>query len=225
LKTNRHSQNPEKIEVFGLRFFQKVQFKRNTWIFGYGLRYQFLHTIESQPHYGGTAVTGRGGERADYLTATAADVQFTVLVEIKKPDTDLLCDEQYRNGVHAPSSELAGGVSQLQVNCRKWEIEGARLEQNVEILGEQNIFTVSPKGILVVGNTNQLSDSHRRISFELFRRGVVNPEILTFDEVYQRARYIVEHTSPEQNAEQNAEESIEPAEVYTDFPSDDPFPI
>jgi hypothetical protein len=170
-------------------------FERNTWIFGYGLRYQFLHTIQSQPHYGGTAVTGRGAERGDYLTATGGDTRFTVLVEIKKPDTELLCRQEYRNGVYSPSDELAGAVSQLQVNCRKWEGEGAKTEQNLEALRQEKIFTVTPKGILVIGCTDELTDHDRRNSFELFRRNLVNPEVLAFDELRERARYIVEHCS------------------------------
>jgi hypothetical protein len=172
-------------------------FERNTWIFGYGLRYQFLHTIQPQPHYGGSAVTGKGGERGDYLTASSGAMRFTVLVEIKKPTTELLCNKEYRNGVLAPSDELAGAISQLQINCRKWELEGAGLEQNVEILRDVNIYTISPKGILVVGSTHQLVDNDRRNSFELLRRNTINPEVLTFDELHQRAQYIVQQSSPE----------------------------
>ncbi len=172
-------------------------FQRNTWIFGYGLKYQFLHTIQAQPHYGGMSVSGRGDERGDYLAASSGDVRFTVLVEIKKPGTELLRNDPYRNGVFAASSELAGAISQVQINCRKWEVEGASLEQNAEMLKGENVFTVRPKGILVVGTTDQVQELDRRNSFELLRRNTMNPEILTFDELYQRARYIVEHASSE----------------------------
>jgi len=177
-------------------YWQKF-FERNTWIFGYGLKYQFLHTIQAQPHYGGMAVSGKGDERGDYLTASVGDVRFTVLVEIKKPDTDLLKHDQYRNGVYAASPELAGAISQVQVNCRKWEIEGCTLEQNQEMLKDENAFTIRPKGILVIGSTAQLNDLYQRNSFELFRRNTANPEIITFDELFQRARYIVEHALSE----------------------------
>lgn len=185
----RGSLKEQQPESYWQRFFEA-----NTWIFGYGLRYQFLHTVQAQPHYGGTAYTGSGGEKGDYLAATSGDTRFTVLVEIKKPDTQLLQTEEYRNGVFAPSKELAGAVAQLQVNCRKWE-ESSRLEQNAEPLHDENIFTVSPRGILVIGCT-ELSARDHRISFELFRRNLTNPEVITFDELYNRARYIVEHTSP-----------------------------
>lgn len=197
-------------------------FEQNTWIFGYGLKYQFLHTIQAQPHYGGMAVSGKGDERGDYLTASSGDVRFTVLVEIKKPDTELLRNDQYRNGVYAASTELAGAISQVQINCRKWEVEGSKLEQNAEMLQGENVFTVRPKGILVVGTTDQLTGLDRRNSFELLRRNIVNPEILTFDELYQRARYIVEHTSPESNEQPSPEPA--PAPVAPPFDDDEiPF--
>lgn len=101
-------------------------FEQNTWIFGYGLRYQILRVIQTQPNYGGTDVTGAGGQRGDFLTATEGNTKFTCLVEIKKPSTKLLQNTPYRNGVWGVSTELSGAVSQVQVNCAEWEIEGAR---------------------------------------------------------------------------------------------------
>ena len=164
-------------------------FEENKWIFGYGLRYQILRVIQAQPNYGGTAVDGKGGQRGDFLTATEAVAKFTCLVEIKKPTTLLLQQEQYRNGAWGISKELSGAVSQVQVNCAQWEISGARVEINREQL--TGINTISPKGIVVAGNTSELSDWNKRNSFERFRRGLHNPEIITYDELFERARYIV----------------------------------
>ena len=164
-------------------------FEENTWIFGYGLRYQVLRVIQPQPDLGGSAVTGRGGQRGDFLTATEAETRFTCLVEIKTPTTLLLQRERYRNGVWGASKELAGAISQVQVNCAQWEIEGARNEQNRELLAGN--YTISPKGIVVIGKTSELTDRDKRNSFERFRREIRSPEIITYDELYERARYIV----------------------------------
>jgi hypothetical protein len=53
-----------------------------------------------------------------------------------------------------------------------------------------------PKSFLVVGCLDQFigergvnEDRHR--SFELFRGNTLRPEIITFDELYARARFIV----------------------------------
>lgn len=51
------------------RWWQEF-FERNKWIFGYGLNYQILKPEQPQPHYGGTRMEGKGGQKGDYLTST-----------------------------------------------------------------------------------------------------------------------------------------------------------
>lgn len=166
-------------------------FRKNTWIFGHGLAYQFLSQIEDQPHYGGTTVSGIGGQRGDFLMSTEAQARFTVLVEIKKPNSELVTGKKYRNKVYELGSNLTGGVSQLQSNCRTWILEGSRQDENVERLAAEDISTYEPKGVLVVGHTAQLSNRNEKATFELFRRNLHNPEIITYDELLERAKYLV----------------------------------
>lgn len=164
-------------------------FDENKWIFGYGLRYQILNITQSQPNYGGADITGRGGERGDYLTHTEGDAKFTCLVEIKRPDTPLMQPRAYRNGAYGVSDELAGAIAQVQANCAEWEMTGSRSDQNRDVL--HDIHTVSPKGIVIIGRISQLNDRNKRNSFERYRRSLHNPEIITFDELYERAKFIV----------------------------------
>jgi hypothetical protein len=170
-------------------------FEKNKWIFGYGLKYVFLRQIAAQPHYGGSDIHGKGGQKGDYLAATEGELKFTVIVEIKKPGTELLKSRTYRAGAWPVSDELGGAIAQVQANCRRWELEGSRSESNSEALRGQSIFTAQPKGILVIGELGQLNDNSKRTSFELLRRSISNPEIITFDELYQRAKFIAEHGS------------------------------
>ena len=165
-------------------------FEENTWIFGYGLRYQILRVIQAQPNYGGATVSGIGGQRGDFLAATEAETKFTCLVEIKTPNTPLLRNSQYRNGAWGISKELSGAISQVQVNCAQWEISDSRTEQNQEELC--GIYTISPKGIVVIGNTHELNCRDKRNSFERFRQELHSPEIITYDELFERAKYIVD---------------------------------
>lgn len=183
-------------------------FERNTWIFGYGLNYQILKSVQTQPRYGGSNLAGRGTEKGDFLERTEAEVKFTVLVEIKRPDSLLLGSKSHRNGAWQLGEELTGGVSQLQANCRRWEVEGAQAEQNREWLQQENIYTVHPRGILVIGATTQLRDIPKRNTFELFRRSVTNPEIITFDELYERAKFIIEHTGSASSISKTMSEDI-----------------
>lgn len=177
--------------------FWQSFFSNNQWIFGYGLNYQFLNLITDQPHYGGTNYTGKGAQRGDYLMNSEAELKFTVLVEIKTPEAPLLSKDtkgnnrEVRNDTWLLSSQLIGAVSQIQVNSKTW----ARKSQdkvNAKTLEAENIFTVQPRGILVIGNNAEFKKHEAKLSsFELFRRNMSNPEIITFDELYERAKFIV----------------------------------
>lgn len=167
-------------------------FEENTWIFGYELRYQILRVIQPWPNYRGAAVDGRGGQRGNFLTATEVETRFTYLVEIKN-QLHRFFREQYKNGAWGASSELAGAISQIQVNCAQWETD-ARNEHNREQL--PRIYAISPKRIDVIGKTSELNNLDKRNSFERFRQGLRCPEVLTYDELYERAKSISRASAP-----------------------------
>jgi hypothetical protein len=62
---------------------------------------------------------------------------------------------------------------------------------------EFEVSTIRPRQIVVAGQLSQLADGEeinieKLTSFEMWRRGQLGVEVLTFDELYERARYIVE---------------------------------
>jgi hypothetical protein len=185
-------------------------FEANPWVFGHGLDYRFLVTSQAQPTYGGTAVTGRGGEKGDFLMATKGDLRFAVLVEIKRPDTELLAKKQYRNGAWLIGEELAGGTAQLQANCDRWAKEGSRTDANRDWAEDENITTVQPKGILLIGRLAQLEGqtaadgTTRRETFERFRRSLWTQEVLTYDELLNRAHFLVEQAKPNEPQDEDS---------------------
>jgi hypothetical protein len=192
-------------------------FKGNDWIFGHGLDYRFLVTEQSQPVYGGADVSGRGDERGDFLLGSTGDARFAVLVEIKKPDTHLLEGDRYRNGAWRVSEHLSGGVAQLQANCQQWLVAAHSDLPNIEYASDRDITTAQPKGILVIGSLSEVEDDReQRESFERFRRHLWNPEVLTYDELYERAAFIVARTATE---DEDAPEPLEqPVDNWDDLP-------
>jgi hypothetical protein len=183
--------------------YWQIFFNDNQWIFGYGLKYYFLTTLTDQPEYGGSNFLGKGKQKCDFLLNSEAEIKFTVIVEIKKPSTNLLAvyrkgekkgqGYRYRNGAYLLSNELLGGISQVQINCRTW-IRNCFNPENNDKLTAENIYTVCPKGILIIGNTGELMGDREKIdTFQSYRNNINNPEIVTFDELYERAKYIVEH--------------------------------
>lgn len=177
------------------RFFQS-----NEWIFGLGLRFQFLSILQNQANYGGADRTRRGEQKGEFLMNTEADERFTVLVEIKRPDMRFFSGSSpYRNGVPGFDSGLANAISQVQVNTRTWEIEGSRRDHDKEQLAAAKIRTISPRSILVCGHTKELDSFDKRNAFELFRCKLTSPEIVTFDELLARARFITRDTANRQS--------------------------
>ena len=120
-------------------------------------------------------------------------------IEIKTHKTELLTKEPYRKGCWATSTELSGAVSQIQntVSLATQNIyDKIQLRNtNGDLTGEE-IFNFQPKAFLIIGKLDEFkneygvnSDKYR--SFELFRKSIFSPEIITFDELYERAKYIV----------------------------------
>jgi hypothetical protein len=109
-------------------------FYENQWIFGYGLRYQFLGILQRQAGYGGGTYKRTDEQKGEFLTQTMGVERFTVVVEIKRPDTKFFepgrqRSEGYRSGVPYYSAEFIQAISQAQVNGRTWDTEGSKRER------------------------------------------------------------------------------------------------
>jgi hypothetical protein len=170
-------------------------FDENRWIFGLGLRYQFLSQLQNQATYGGSDITGKGTQKGDFLHCTVGDAaKFTVLVEIKRPDSKIFQvapkGKIYRNGVPGFDVEFANALSQVQVNARTWETEGSQTGKNRSRLESEDIYTVYPRSLLIYGTTSELDTLEKRNCFEIFRGQLKNTEIVTYDELLNRARFI-----------------------------------
>lgn len=167
-------------------------FETNKWIFGYGLDYQILRQEQPQPHYGGIKIDGTGDHRGDYLMSTMGELNFTVLVEIKTPSAKLIQGtEEIRSGAWSLSKNLSDAVSQIQSNIQTWDKDTSELAENRDKFDSKNIFTVQPKGIIVIGSLSEFGDNRsKRETFQRFRKSVHGIDIITFDELLFRAKYI-----------------------------------
>ena len=141
----------------------------------------------------------------DDLTKTRGRINTLCFVEIKKPSTPLLGPRQYRPGVWSPSSELAGGVAQVQTTVQSTLEDLTRTLTPTNDFGEPTgevLFNIQPRSCLVIGNLaqfqkqNGISETEFR-SFEMYRRNTWRPEIITYDELLDRAQFIVEHSEEE----------------------------
>jgi len=179
-------------------------FEKNKWVFGYGLTYVLLSSLDDrklEQTVVGHDFSGRG-KRTDALMKTKGAIEALCFVEIKTHTTSLLQGKKpYRPGCWAPSDEVAGGVAQLQGTV---ETALRRLTEKIEPAGidgnptGEHLFAYQPRSFLVVGCLDELLTEQginveKYRSFELYRRSTSRPEIITFDELYHRAKFIVEH--------------------------------
>ena len=90
----------ERLECGPEAVWQKF-FEANTWIFGYGLTYQFLSQLDERKLE--QIVRGRdltaAGKRADAIMKTRGIISSLCFVEVKRHDTALLTASTYRPDV------------------------------------------------------------------------------------------------------------------------------
>lgn len=178
-------------------------FEKNSWIFGYGLGYIFLEGLDDKKLE--QVVQGHNvnshGKRVDALMKTKGIISNLCFVEIKTHTTQLLDSTPYRTGCWAPSKELAGAIAQVQgtvASAVDSLTDKVSLNDKLGNPKGEDIYNYQPKAYLVIGNMGEFSTENginkdKLRSFELFRKNISSPEIITFDELYERARFIVLH--------------------------------
>jgi len=184
----------------------QIFFEKNTWIFGYGLNYIFNSPLERKKLE--QVVAGfnfnASGKRVDALLKTRGLINSLCFAEIKTPNAALIkiLKNPYRSDCWQISDELSGAIAQVQKTIQKSieyiSTKNEMKDESGNLTGEQ-LFLYQPKSILIVGNLKQFIGEHgineeQFSSFELFRQNLKSPEIITFDELYERAKYIIKNT-------------------------------
>lgn len=172
-------------------------FEANHWIFGTGLAPQFLHAWDPdrlEQSVVGSSIFG-SGKRPDAVMRTAGALSALVFVEIKAHSTKLLYSSPYRPGTWRVSDDVAGGVAQCQTTVDEVVRHAQRALEVTDDDGfatGESALICRPRSIMVVGSLVEFTregnpNVPRFESFERFRRSLRDPEIVTFDELYERA--------------------------------------
>ena len=180
-------------------------FEANPWIFGISLSLIHFGPLDGkklQQTVSGASLT-TSGKVVDALLRSRAEVSTACFVELKRHDTALLAKEPYRSGCWSPSSELSGAVAQIQGTVssalRDWAGKMQVKKQNGEPTGEF-VFATEPRSFVICGSLSQFCSDNgvndqQFNAFEMYRRNLIKPEIITFDELYERAHLIVDGLS------------------------------
>jgi hypothetical protein len=173
-------------------------FERNPWVFGLGLAPVFLSALDGkklEQVVSGYSIAAEG-KRVDALMKTNGLLSALCFVELKTHQTPLLASKPYRPGAWAVSSEVSGAIAQchatVQAAMERLQTRLSLIDDEGNPVGE-DYFLYRPRSYLVVGCLEEFTTINganelKFRSFELFRRSLGTPEVVTFDELLERAR-------------------------------------
>lgn len=175
-------------------------FKKNDWILGLNADIRFIADIIDEPKVGVEDSKGRRNPKADFLGIS----NYTTLIELKTPGTPLFKQvrgSNSRSDTWEFSSEFISGVSQCL--GQKFSLDESYLYKEIvnaegEIISKEKVFNADVKAIFIIGNRyaqfphdNVVDNNIKSKTFEFFRRNNRNVEIITYDELFERAYHIV----------------------------------
>ena len=171
------------------KFWQDV-LKENTWILS-----QIFSTptvlIQKEAYVGGKAYDNKGGGMVDFLLANPF-TKDSVLIEIKKPQENLLHIQPYRE-LHPPHTNIVGAVSQvlnykLSLLSKIDGIVASSFKQGKNI----DFEVVNPSCVVIAGRLDSLNNQLERNSFEIYRKELATVTLITFDELFDKVKSLID---------------------------------
>lgn len=178
--------------------------KKHHWLLGLNADVRFIRDLIPEGNVGITDTQGRGSPKADFVGLN----DYTTVIELKTPKTKIFTERKKstsRANTWSLSDDFIDGISQCLGQKFDWDKshKSKDLIKNGEGVDQDRVRTVDPKSIFLIGLRSEFPESSRekdvwtkRDTFERYRRNSRNVEILTFDELYERAYYLVHNERP-----------------------------
>lgn len=178
-------------------------FEENRWIFGGALFLSSAGGLDEgklERTVAGASVAGPG-KRADALLNSRGRIGALCFVELKTHRTPLLkAGRPYRPGTWPVSDELSAAVTQAH---RTVQLAEQSIQKQLKIVDDfgnptsSDAFLIRPRSVVVCGDLAEFSGQHginydKYSSYQLYRRHLERPEIVTFDELLERAKLLVD---------------------------------
>lgn len=177
--------------------------KNRPWILGLNTEIKFIQTFVSEASVGNPNTLNKENPSVDMLGVS----DYTTLVELKTPNTKFFTNEKStkaRAGTWSFTTDFIEGVSQCLAQKSFWDKNQKNKDLAVDNnIVDQNIYrTTDPSVVFIIGNKDkelnlkntELSIPLKRDTLERFARNNRNVVILTYDELYKRAYFMLHHT-------------------------------
>lgn len=165
--------------------------KEHTWILSQIFSYPTV-VIEEEAYVGGKTVANSAGKVVDFLYKNPFS-KDAVLIEIKKPSSQLIYKGNYRTTVYPPHKELVGAVAQV-LNYKttlQREYPGIFINNHYNNI-PTNFEVINPCCVVVIGRFDSLDEPAYQYSFELYRKELKNVIVITFDELFDRVKNLID---------------------------------
>lgn len=166
--------------------FWQEKFSENSIILSQAFSFPVI-SIEGSIYVGGKNLKNKGANLVDFLFKNNL-TKNTALVEIKAPTTKIIAKE-YR-AVYSITTDISGAIVQIS-NYKHSLIKDYRslIEDEEE---EEKINAFNPQCIVIAGNAKAELTSKKHIkSFELFRNGLRDVQLITYDELFNKIEILV----------------------------------
>lgn len=142
--------------------------------------------IEGKAYVGGKNLSNKGGNWVDFLLKNNL-TKNTALVEIKTPKTKII-GIPYRS-VYSISADITGAIVQISNYKDSLTKEYRNLVEDME----EEINAFNPQCMVIAGNAQAelISKEHIK-SFELFRSGLKDVQLITYDELFRKIEILIE---------------------------------
>ena len=143
--------------------------------------------LKDKAYVGGKSIRNTGGNIVDFLCANHL-TRNVALIEIKTPKTKLL-GSKYRGDIYNISNDSSGSVVQV-TNYKNSLLQNHPSLSSHE---EEEFEAFDPKCIVIIGNVqSELSEKKQRKSLELFRMGLKEVQVITYDELFSKVEFLVD---------------------------------
>ncbi|WP_100373014.1 Shedu anti-phage system protein SduA [Bacillus sp. FJAT-45037] len=172
------------------KFWQDV-LKENSWILSQIFSNPTV-LINDEAYVGGKTINNDSGKLVDFLYANPFS-KDAVLIEIKTPSTPLITPKEYRTGVYSVHKDLTGAVTQVLTYKTSLQREYQTIDYNNYKQGIKTDFDIiHPCCVVIAGRFDTLTDTTHRHSFELYRKELKNVTVITFDELFEKVKSLIQ---------------------------------
>lgn len=158
-------------------------FNENPYIFNFAFNYPVV-LVGEQLSAGGQKLDRKGTKIPDFMIRNEL-TDNVALIEIKTPQAPILAKAPVSDGMYSPSSSLVKAVAQVLDQKQVFETDISHIKTKSR---KYDIESYAVRCCVVIGEMPEDLDKKR--SLEIYRRNLINVEVITYTEILERLKQL-----------------------------------